>query len=138
MKRLIFVMLIFFGFVLYANSQNLFTVTYSTLTKDTIAITTNGGSDWFSNEGYQHIWLEVWNGTSWLTFEVDYPTKTVYQISGYFWLADSSISVLGKLEGGISVKLPIRTTATTRAYSVSLVTCSACWVRFRGYYNRDL
>ena len=134
MKKLMLVLILFFGFVLSSHSQNLFCTTYGTVTKDTITINgTDQGSDWFSVDGYKSVWVEVWNGTYWKTYEVDYPTKDLYQIQGWLLCADSSIVVNGKLEGGIVCQLPIKTTSATRAYKVSLVTMTANWVRFRGY-----
>lgn len=152
MKKLIFVILFAVAFIMNANAQNLYTATYTSVIRDTVAIngSTDAGSDWFTNKGYDVIYAEIFNGTYWYTVEVDYPCKNLQKIKAYMEGSDTTLMIQGYLETAMSVSLPLKngyyapslSTFNTSSYLplwyLRLGGTTAFYVAFRGYYKRNL
>lgn len=146
MKKIILSLVLFVSFLSLSYSQtNLFTATYSTVICDTVAIngSTAAGSDWFTNKGYDEIYLEYAlaeaSTSIFYTCKIAYPTKDILKIKAYS-SGDTTISVQAYLGGGATVTLPLFTTGTqTIANYVDPNTVTTGFlIRFKGYYKRNL
>lgn len=134
MKKIIFAIAFLFVFVLSLNAQNLYRETYSTLIKDSIAVSsTNAGSDWFTNDNKNNnnIWITIHNGADWFAYKIDFPCQLVSKLKAYHYGADSSFAVMGYLYNGISVLLPIKYgAATTPKYKITNSATTRWMVQF--------
>lgn len=138
MKKILFVIALSLIAFSISNAQLLLCSTYTSNTLDTVTINgTNGGSDWFTNDGYDEAWVDVYNGTKWETFKIGFPVKFCTQLKVYVYGADSSFAVQGNVKGK-TIDLPILDGyATTNTYTKDLNPTSM-WVRFLGIHKRDL
>lgn len=149
MKKLIVIALLLIAGASYA--QNLVEDTYGIYT-DSIAIagSTDAGTTWFKNRGYDKIYVQVFNGAIWFEFEVaasDLKTfdKFKLQMEG----SDTTVSVVGNTNdpnaSDISVYLPCWTTSSVMSYFLDFgdggtygKASSPLVVRFKGVYKRNL
>lgn len=140
MKKIIFAIVLFFAVVSISQAQNLYSATYTTNIRDTIAVngSTDAGSDWFTNAGYEDVWVEVYNGAYWYTCKVDANCKNISKFKVAMEGSDSTVMVQGYLENGQAVTLPLKNGSITNIYVLDLTVTTAYYVAFRGVYRRDL
>lgn len=126
----------------------LYCETYSTTTRDsvTIAGSTDAGSQWFTNAGYEQVWFAIYDGALWWTFKIDYPCRRVQKFMIQMEGGDTTLRAVGYLRGGESVQLPIvyQTASTWQTYKldfsgagdaatpISTIT-SPFWVQMYGF-----
>lgn len=147
MKKLLVILLMLIS--ASAFSQNM--VEENGLYLDTVLIagSTDAGSTWFKNKGFDKVYLQIYNGSKWYQIEVagnDLKTfdKFMVQMEG----SDTTISVLAntndKNASDISVYIPVWTTSSVLAYSLDFgnggaygTSTSPLIVRFKGLYKKD-
>lgn len=120
MKKIILVIALFILSVAYANAQNLYCETYTTVYRDTVAVngTTDAGSDWFKNAGYSDVWLQVNNGDKWYSVQVDRDCHSIQKLKMIMEGSDTSVSVAGYLENGQTVILPLKNGSVTNIWAI--------------------
>jgi hypothetical protein len=155
MKNIIIIAVFFFSFLAVANSQMLLNADDSS-TRDTIALagSTDAGTSWFLNKGYDKLFVEVFDGALWWTFEVAVPTKTWTKFMVQCEGSDTTLRVRGYDPDGVSVQLPMiyQNSSTWVTHTLNFggpndgtsdptritVCASPVLIKFRGYYKRDL
>lgn len=142
MKKLIFLSLLLIAFVVPGNAQLLYNGTYTTLTVDTMLVagSTDSGTDFFTNAGYDEIWIELASAiastTLFKTYRITYPMKDVQKLKAYMEGDDSTVYVIVYGKAGESLQVPIETTGIgTVAYTIDNGATAGYLVRFRGFYK---
>lgn len=149
MKKLIIIALLFVSSISFA--QNMVEDTYG-LYSDSIAIagSTDAGTTWFKNKGFDKVFVQVFNGSVWFQFEVASPDlKTFDKFKLQMEGSDTTVSVIGNTNdpnaGDISVYLPLWTTSSVMSYFLDFgsggtfgTSASPLVVRFKGVYKRNL
>lgn len=137
MKKL-FLAILFIAalFTVSANAQLLTCSTYTSNTEDSIAIagSTDAGSDYFTNDGYNEVWLQVHNGVGWYAYKLNYPTKHVSYFSVDMEGSDTTLTVLATT-GGIDVIVPLTaiTGSTIWTNTLDITGVTPFRIRFRGF-----
>lgn len=122
-----------------SDAQNLPCSTYTSNILDTVAVSgsTDAASDWFTNAAYKTIFLEIYTGAIWYTYEIDYPCQTVNKFKINMEGSDTTVTVLGDVYG-VSVTLPLKacaissTSVSGDTFTLDIGATTAYWVRFRG------
>jgi hypothetical protein len=137
MKKIIIALFVLFVSVGVANSQYLNCSTYTSNTEDSIAVSssTDAESDWFMTKGgFKSIWVEIYNGTFWYTYEIAYPVNIPARFKVAMEGSDTTLTVQGYI-GAQSIVLPLKSQSNT-SYSVNTLDIGATTryrIRFRYY-----
>lgn len=110
--------------------------------QDTVVLagSTSAGSRWFSvNAGNADaLFLEIYNGTFWRTYEIDYPIKLMNSVRAYINGADTTVKVQANMESAY-ICLPLKVTAGTLVndidYGGALTITSPALIRFKKVRN---
>jgi len=145
MKKIILTLILFAGFASIGYSQLLYSATYSTLTNETLLVagSTDAGSEWFTNDGYDVIYIELASALAstslYKAYKIDFPTKGLQKIKAYMEGDDSTVYVIAYEEGGASVQVPLIVTGFgTLSYTIDNGATAGYLVRFRGFFKRNL
>jgi len=147
MKKVILIVLLLIATVSFAQTD-LYTETYSTVVRDSVALagSTDAGSDWFTNAGYDQIGVLFFNGVYWYEYMIAAPVKHYSKLRIYIEGSDTTVRVQGYYSSVIPVTVPVWTTSSTKTYALDFggdgstigVCTSPCMVQMRGYYKRNL
>lgn len=148
MKKLLVLLLMLITVSAY--SQNLVEDTYGIYT-DSIAIagSTDAGTTWFKNRGFDKVYAQIFNGAKW--FEIELATdaiKTFDKFKVNMEGDDTTLTFLGNTNDpnatDISIILPVWSTSSTMVYSLDFgnggafgTSASPIVVRFKGVYKRN-
>lgn len=148
MKKLLVILLMLIS--ASAFSQNMVEDTYGIYT-DSIAIagSTDAGSSWFKNKGFDKVYAQIFNGSIWYEIEIATDAiKTFDKFKVQMEGSDTTISIVAntndKNASDISVYIPVWTTSSVKAYSLDFgnggaygTSTSPLVVRFKGLYKKD-
>jgi len=104
--------------------------------QDSVALagSTSAGSRWFPVSGGDAIFLELYNGAYWRTYEIDYPPSLMNSVRVFINGGDTTVKVQANMEGAF-ICLPLKVTAGTLVndidYGGALTITSPALVRFK-------
>lgn len=137
LTKLIMIVIMFialFAFTNESKAQNLTSSISSIQDSVTLAGSTSAGSRWFPVGGGDAVFLELYNGAYWRTYEIDYPPRLMNSVRVYINGADTTVKVQANMEGAY-ICLPLKVTAGTLVndidYGGALTITSPALVRFK-------
>jgi hypothetical protein len=147
-KFIVIILMLVSGF---AYSQNMVEDTYGGYS-DSIAVagSTDAGTTWFLNRGFDKVYVQIFNGSKWIEVEVASDglksfSKFQVEMEG----SDTTLRVEGYTNDAnatdIAINLPIWTTSSVKAYTMDFggdgstlgAVTSPFVVRFKGLYKRN-
>ncbi len=147
MKKLMLIVLLLVATVSFAQTD-LYTETYPTVVRDSVALagSTDAGSDWFTNVGYDQIEVLIFDGAYWYSYMVAAPVKQYQKLRVYIEGSDTSVMIQGYYSATVSITLPVWSTSSTKVLSLNYggdtgtirAITSPAYVQMRGYKKRDL
>ena len=147
MRKLIVILFLLVASYTFAQT-NLYTETYTTVVRDSIAIagSTDAGSDWFTNNGYDKIEVIINNGVAWYSFMLADPCHFYTKFKVAMEGSDTTLSVQGYYSSTVNITIPVYTASSVLAWKLDFggdqttygASASPSMIMFRGYYKRDL
>jgi len=149
MKKLFIIVLMFVTLPMFA--QNMVEDTYGGYS-DSIAVagSTDAGTTWFLNRGFDKVYAQIFNGVKWI--EVELATDAIKSFDKFQVEMEGSDTTL-RIEGNtndanasdIAINIPVWSTSSTKVYTLDFggdgstlgAVTSPFVVRFKGVYKRN-